>query len=197
MEINQALDHYTFFPLVAERWNDFEALFGPRGACAGCWCMWWKLSRKDFTANQGEGNRKAISEMVHGGQIPGILAYHGDTPVGWIAIEPRENYRALEHSRVLKRPDPIQVWSITCFFIHKHYRNRGLMSALIEAAIKYAANQGAINIEAYPIDPLEEKVSNLSIFTGHASTFRAAGFVEVARNSPKRPIMRYTIRNKD
>ena len=46
----------TFQPLVPERLPDLERLFGPRGACAGCWCMWWKTTRKEFEAGKGEGN---------------------------------------------------------------------------------------------------------------------------------------------
>ncbi len=84
------------FPLTPARWADFEQLFGPRGACAGCWCMYWKLPRKVFTANQGEKNRLAQQEIVASGQTPGLLAYADGIPAGWIAVEPRENYPVFE-----------------------------------------------------------------------------------------------------
>ena len=31
---------FEFHPLTKDRWIDFEALFGARGAYGGCWCMW-------------------------------------------------------------------------------------------------------------------------------------------------------------
>lgn len=70
----------TFHPLIPERWGDFEALFGPKGACAGCWCMWWRLANKDFEACKGEGNRQAMKALVETGTVPGILAYLDGTP---------------------------------------------------------------------------------------------------------------------
>jgi hypothetical protein len=62
-------------PLTPERWPDFERLFGPNGACAGCWCMWWRLPRKAFDAGAGEGNRTAFRAIVETGPRPGLLAY--------------------------------------------------------------------------------------------------------------------------
>ena len=70
---------FEVHPLTANRWQDFEWLFGPRGACAGCWCMFWKLPRKEFDAGKYETNRKAQKGIVEGGQIPGLIAYNNDS----------------------------------------------------------------------------------------------------------------------
>ena len=96
---------YRFYPLTPERWSDFEKLFGPRGACAGCWCMWWKQSAKEFSRNSGEKNKKLLKKRIDKGEIPGILAYHNGRPIGWVAVEPREAYPRLERSRMLKKVD--------------------------------------------------------------------------------------------
>ena len=62
-------------PLTSRRWPDFENLFGPNGACGGCWCMWWRIKRSQYDQQKGEGNRLAMRAIVDAGQVPGLLAY--------------------------------------------------------------------------------------------------------------------------
>ena len=122
---------------------------------------------------------------------PGILAYADDEPVSWVSIGPREGFPALERSRLFKRVDDRPVWSIVCFFIAKPYRRQGLMVALLQGAVAYAASQGTRIVEGYPVDPGDERVDGGSSgFVGLASAFRKAGFVEVAHPGPRRAIMR-------
>ena len=131
-----------FEPLTSEYWGDFENLFGARGACAGCWCMWWRLKRTEWTRNKGEGNRLAMKALVESGRSLGILAYDGELAVGWCAVEPRENYPVLENSRTLKRVDDRNVWSVTCFFVRKEYRKKGVSIALLKAAARHVREHG-------------------------------------------------------
>lgn len=187
----------VFHPLTPERWGDFEILFGPRGATGGCWCMFWKLKRSTFDAQKYEGNRQNMQMIVEDGTIPGILAYAGDIPIGWCAVEPRENYSSLNRSRVLKAVDETSVWSITCFFVAKGYRRKGVMQALLEAAVAYVAQQGGRVVEGYPVEPKKEEVPAVFAWTGFADTFRKVGFVEVERRSETRPIMRLQLQATD
>lgn len=181
---------FTFHPVTSERWQDFETLFGKNGACAGCWCMWWRESRSEFSRMGGKGNRQGMRQIIESGQVPGILAYDRDLPAGWCSIAPRVQFPSLDRSWVLKRVDEKPVWSIVCFFIARPYRRRGMTSVLIGAALNYAHQNGAQIIEAYPVDK-PASFSALQDFTGVATTFQRAGFVEVARRSPTRPLMRY------
>jgi GNAT superfamily N-acetyltransferase len=183
----------TFHPVTPNAWKDFEKLFGPNGACAGCWCMWWRLSRAEFSKRHYAGNKRAMKKIIATGQEPGILAYAGDEPVGWCAVAPREAYPSLERSAVLQRIDDQPVWSITCFYVARGYRKRGVARQLLEAAVKFAAKRGAKIVEGYPVDSGNQKKNPISIFTGLATTFAQSGFAEVARRSPGRPIMRYLI----
>lgn len=178
-------------PLTLERWADLEALFGPKGACAGCWCMWFRESRAEWERNKGEGNRLAMRALVESGVVPGLLAYRAATPVGWVSVGPRAGYPTLENGKVLARVDDAPVWSLVCFFVDKRYRKQGVTEFLLRAAIDHARARGASVLEAYPYDPKADKVSSMSAFMGMASTFRRLGFVEVARRSETRPIMRY------
>jgi GNAT superfamily N-acetyltransferase len=134
--------HLSFRPLTPDLWADFEHLFGPRGACGGCWCMFWKLRGKAFEENTGEPARQMQKSAVESGIVPGLLVFDGDEPVGWIAIEPRSAYPKLAHSRILKPVDDADVWSVTCFFVTKQARRRGLTVELLKAAIDYVREQG-------------------------------------------------------
>ncbi|MDD5503456.1 MAG: GNAT family N-acetyltransferase [Candidatus Thermoplasmatota archaeon] len=165
-------------------------MFGKNGACEGCWCMWWRIPYSQFIRQKNEMNRKAIKEIVDSGKVPGILAYFDGAPVGWCAIAPREEYLRLERSRILKRVDEKPVWSVTCFFVAKEFRCKGLTSELLKAAVKYAGGRGAKIVEGYPTDLKKEELPDAFVYTGLASAFVKAGFREVARRSEKRPIMR-------
>ena len=177
-------------PLTPDRWPDLERLFGPKGAVAGCWCMWWRLKRRDWDAGKPDGNRSAFRARVERGPPPGLLAYSGETAVGWCQVTPRAELPTLNRSRALVPVDDAPVWSLSCFYIKAGWRRRGVMTALIAAAVELARQAGAPALEAYPWDTREAK-SSTTVYTGLAASFRKAGFVEVARRQPHRPMLRY------
>jgi GNAT superfamily N-acetyltransferase len=184
-----------FYPLTAERWEDLEELFGERGASGGCWCMWWRLKRSEFERQKGEGNRLALKRIVDSGEIPGILAYDAELyqPAGWCSVAPREHFPVLERSRVLKRIDDKQVWSIVCLFVGKPFRHKGVTVGLLNAAVRYVRESGGKIVEGYPVEPRKDQMPDVFAWTGLASSFRKAGFSEQLRRSETRPIMRYEI----
>lgn len=182
-----------FHPLTPDRWPDLETLFGKRGACGGCWCMWWKLTRAEFTRQAGEGNRTAFKSIVDAGETPGILAYADGQPAGWCAFAPREAYPTLDRSRTLKRVDDEPVWSVTCFYVAKPFRRQGLTVRLLKAIIDYVRQRGGRVIEGYPVEPGQGRMPDVFAYTGLVSAFRNAGFTEVLRRSETRPIMRFLI----
>ncbi len=182
-----------FLPLTKISWPDFETLFGARGACGGCWCMWWRLARKEFEAQQGDGNRDAMKQIVAAGQVPGILGYHDDEPVAWCSVAPRDEYASLNRSRILKPVDDAVVWSLVCMFIHKSQRGRGATAEVIAAAIEYVRGQGGAIVEAYPSVPRSDKVPPYSSFMGFPDMFAKAGFAEVAAPSAAKRVMRHVI----
>jgi GNAT superfamily N-acetyltransferase len=184
----------VFAPLTPERWPDLEALFGPRGACAGCWDMWWRLPRAEFDRLKGEGNKHAFRALVAADVVPGVLAYVGEQRAGWCAIQPRAAYPALERSRALRPVDDQPVWPVTCFFVDRAHRRQGLAVALLRAATAYAVSQGATIVEGYPSIPKSPAMPDVFAWHGTLSTFTRAGFAEVARPSASRAIVRYMAR---
>jgi len=185
------LPSLKFHSVTPERWRDLETLFGERGACAGCWCMWWRLRRSEWQRQRGQGNKRALKRIVESGEEPGVLAYAGGEPVGWCAVAPREAYAALARSRVLKPVDANPVWAIVCFFVARPFRRRGLTVRLLKAAVRHTRERGARIVEGYPVEPKKGSMPDAWAYTGLASAFVKAGFVEVLRRSETRPIMRY------
>jgi len=194
MKKRQTIDlKLEFHPVTPERWSDFETLFGAKGACGGCWCMLWRLTRKEFERQKGAANRQSMKTIVESGEIPGLLAYSEKQPVAWCSVAPRQRFPALERSRVLKKIDDEPVWSISCFFIHKDFRKKGLSVRILGAVITYVKKQGGKIVEGYPVEPKKGKTADVFAWTGLASFFKKAGFAECARRSETRPIMRFHI----
>ena len=181
-------------PVTSEQWPDLETLFGANGACAGCWCMWWRLKRSVWQKQKGAGNRNALKKLTASQSGPGIIAYVDGKPAGWVSFGPRTEFPVLDNSRLFKRIDTEPVWSIVCFFIARPYRRSGLSRKLIDAAIRHSKRKGAHWLEAYPVDPKKDRMPELFAFTGFASAFRQAGFHEVIRRSETRPMMRLKLK---
>lgn len=176
-------------PLTPERWSDLEQLFGPRGAYGGCWCMWNRLSNREFEAASGDEKREMLRAIV-ADRVPGLLAYQDGSPVGWVSLGPREEFGRIQRSRVTKPVDDVPVWSIVCFVIDKHHRGTGVGTALLNAATEYAREHGAVAIEGYPVEPRNDRLPDIYAWMGLASMFEAAGFIEIARRSETRPLYR-------
>ena len=185
-------------PLEEDRWNDLVKLFAKAGADGGCWCMYWRLTQKEYTSGDRDQRKRLLKSLVEKGKPVGLLAYHDETPVGWCGLGPRESFKRLERSRYLKRVDDKPVWSIVCFFIKRKHRRHGVASALIKSAIEYATEQGVPALESYPILEWGPKVTYGNAYTGTVEMFETAGFhqVEVTKarsGGQPRVIMRHDL----
>ncbi len=189
------MTNYTVRPLTPDLWPQLEELFGSVGACAGCWCMYWRIGSA-YTKRPRDENRKAFRALVKKGPPPGLLVFEGELPVGWAQVTPRNALPGLDRARFTKRVDDTPVWSLSCFCVRKGYRGRGVSKALIDAAIAYAKKQKAPALEAYPMKTAGEKRSNSGMYTGSASSFAKAGFKTVAEPAAHRPIMRLDLKVK-
>ncbi len=179
-----------FEPLRSANWKQYELLMGEKGGCGNCWCMFFRLPYKEFQANKPDGNKKLMKGLVNRGKPVGLIASLGKEPVGWIALAPREDYLKLENSRAFKRIDEQPVWSITCFFIRKDYRRRGLSRQLIKGAVAFARKKKIRILEAYPAIPYAEKVPHPFLWVGVLSAFEKNGFTVVQRNGKSRAMVR-------
>ena len=178
----------TIRPLTPDLWPALEDLFGKLGACGGCWCMYWRVgpSYRGRTAD----NKTAFEQVVRQGPPPGLLAFAGDLAVGWCQVTPRGALPWIDKVWRVARVDDAPVWSLSCLYVRKGWRRRGVTFALIAAALQAARDGGAPALEAYPFD---RAFSPSATGTGFASTFTRAGFRVVARHAAPRPIMRHDL----
>lgn len=165
----------VILPLTPERWPDIERLFGSRGACAGCWCQYWRQRGPEWKQRSSEGNRLAFRRQVEQGPPPGLIGYADGEPVAWCQLGPRQAY-----ARVLAAPskqpvDTRPTWLLTCFFVTREQRGRGWMRRLIEAAVVHAREAGAECLEAWPVAG-DKPVAATFAYVGHAPTLESCGF---------------------
>jgi ribosomal protein S18 acetylase RimI-like enzyme len=133
------------------------------------------------------------SALVDAQRPPGLIGYHGKMPVGWVSIGPHEEYAKLKRSPVMKPVDQQSVWSIICFVVPSAYRGQGIAEALLEGAVEYAKKRRATWVEAYPVDK-QGRSSDDAMWFGQKSMYDRAGFKEVVRRKPHRPIVRLRLR---
>lgn len=177
-------------PARADRWADVEALLGQRGSVSGCWCMFFRQSPRERRTEWGEGNRRGLKGLVDSGAEPGLVAYRHGEPVGWCSVAPRDQYQRLGRSAVTRAVDDAAVWSLVCLYVDRRYRGAGISRELVRAAVAYARSRGAALLEAYPVDESLGPVPADAAYHGLAGVLAGEGFVEVARRTPKRPVMR-------
>jgi GNAT superfamily N-acetyltransferase len=186
-------------PATPDRWSDIVTVFGRRGEDPSwCWCRLF-LGPASSEADASEptvSNRDALYREVALASIaPGLLAYVDDQPVGWTRVGPRSDFPRVSANRALTRvltEDP-GVWWVTCFAVDQRHRRAGIGLRLLQAAVEFAREHGAAAVEGHPVDVAAlraARVGGSAVFTGTVAMFSAAGFTEVARTHPARPLMR-------
>ncbi len=183
IRVLQGDDALTFHAVDHAHLRDFFALFESPGAPKFCWCMVWRAKSSALRNMDNAARKSAITQCVQH-EIPvGILAYLHGKAIAWCSIAPRETYRNLGGLPVQAGEN---VWSLVCFFIKRDYRGLGLSDALLRAAVRYARDQGATAVEAYPVDSDAPSYR----FMGFVPLFVRAGFIEQGRVGTRRHVMR-------
>jgi GNAT superfamily N-acetyltransferase len=186
-------------PATADRWSDLVRVFGRRGEDPSwCWCQLFLRSRTQESSASGPGpsNRDALrQEITSAATPPGLIAYVGTRPVGWTRVGPRSGFPGVIGNRALAKvlPEDGGAWWVACFAVDSGHRRSGVGSALLKAAVDFARDYGATAVEGHPVDVAglsAVRVGGSAIYTGTMAMFSAAGFVEVARTYPTRPVMR-------
>lgn len=182
----------TCRPFESTDWPAIEELFGPNGACGGCWCMWWRVPRggKLWVAAKGLKNRAAFRDLVKNGAVHGIVAFVGDKPVGWCCLGPRSSFPRMERVRALKREWSERTWSIVCFYVPRAWQRRGVATRLLEAATSRAFEMGAGEVEGYPVVAAAPNANLPPAFawTGVPALFERMGFCELAEQTGRRRV---------
>lgn len=181
---------FTFRPVTPETWPDFAQLFESRGGPKTCWCTAWRqVAPCPGAPRPAEAKKAEMARRVAEGQPIGLLAYLDAQPVAWCSIAPRASYRPTL-SDVQPGDAEENIWSLVCFFIARPFRGQGLFAQMLAAAERHAAQNGATQIEAYPVDPDSPSYR----FGGFVPAFEAAGFVPLGRKGERRHILRKPVK---
>lgn len=196
------MSQLEILPLTSDRLPDLAALFGQGGDPKWCWCASFRLRSAEFRESNPDLNRRVLEDAMtmtaNAGRAPGLIAYRGADPIGWVSLGPRDDFERLRHSRLLAPVDEEQVWSIVCFVVSRRARGAGVASALLEAAVDYARSHGAKTLEGYPVETEGNRIPSANVYMGTSTMFERAGFAVVERrrankHSVTRPIVRMTL----
>jgi ribosomal protein S18 acetylase RimI-like enzyme len=185
-------------PLTPQRWNDLVALFNGRGGSQvrSCWCMFYRRSgRTEVPAGltYAQHNERSLKALVDGGRVTGLIGYRDGRPIAWVSLGPRSDYAKLARSPVMKAVDDKPVWSIVCFYTALAARGERVAEAMLAHAADYARANGATLLEAYPVDK-PARGRDDGMWFGAKRMYDRAGYREVARRKPERPIVRKTLK---
>jgi GNAT superfamily N-acetyltransferase len=169
-------------PVTTANWRDLEALFEGKGGPKYCWCMAWRPLEQRTTADNA-ARKRALHERAERGVPIGLVGYLDGEPVAWCSVAPRETFVRLSEAQ---DEAEIGAWSLTCFFVRRDHRKRGLSAKLLEAAIALARSRGAKILEAYPVQPDSPSYR----FMGFVELFERRGFRHTGTAGSRRHVMR-------
>ncbi len=191
----------SIIPANQASWADLQAVFGTADYPGMCYCQHYKTRDCHWSSLSGEERHRRLREQTRcdnprARTTSGLVAYLGQEPVGWVAVEPRTAYPRLPKVRTVwsgRQEDKTDdgVWAVTCFVTRKGYRKRGITYALAAATVGFARDQGARALEAYPmITSPGKEITWGELHVGSRQVFADAGFTEVSHPSPRRVVMR-------
>lgn len=181
-------------PVTPDRWRDLETLFQEASATRNCWCMWWRIAGNTWRDTTRASRKSDFARLVEMGPPPGLLAYDGKTPAGWVQITPRTDiprFNAARTGKPANGADLATTWALSCFYIARAFRGQGLMAELARAACDWAQQHGASCVEAAALNH-DKPLQWSDGYTGLINPLASAGFAQVEQRGTRRSLMRWT-----
>ena len=188
------MSEYTIRPLGPETWDAFAALAAKHnGVWGGCWCTWFHTfyAEKGHTA---EGNRVLKERLVNEGRAHAALVFDGDAAVAWCEYGSPDELPNINHRKEYEAGlDELPTYRLTCFFVDRDYRRKGVAAVALRGALDLIAQAGGGLVETYPQDTPGKKTSASHLYNGTRSLFEQAGFSYERPVGKNHCVMRKTV----
>ena len=171
------MPEFRVAPLELSTWPAFAALVERHnGVWGGCWCVEFHPDGKARGAH-----RRALKEQkVRDGTTHAALVFDGERCIGWCQFGAPAELPRIKHLRVYTAGlETLPDWRITCFFVDRDYRGRGVASLALEGALKLISRLGGGKVESYPEDVENRKVSDSFLHNSRLAMFERQGFSRV------------------
>lgn len=179
-------------PLTSDTWDAFARMMERHnGVFGGCWCTYFHTfsSEKTYSA---EGNRSLKQRLVEEGRAHAALVFDGEEAVAWCEYGTPEELPNIYHRKQYEADlDITPDYRITCIFVDKKYRRRGLSAIALRGALDLIDESGGGVVEGYPHDTQGKKQSVL--YNGSRALFERAGFDYIRPKGMKNCVMRTRI----
>jgi GNAT superfamily N-acetyltransferase len=165
-------------PLDGTTWPDFARLVEKHdGVWGGCWCMSFHLDQRGFANRTVSQNKSEKERRVRKGRAHAALVYDGSVAVGWCQFGPTEELPRIKNKRAyLDGLNDLPDWRITCFFVDRDYRRKGVASFALKGALREISRLGGGSVESYPEEAEGRPVSSSFLHNGTVSMFEREGF---------------------
>jgi GNAT superfamily N-acetyltransferase len=184
--------------LSPKTWSDFEKLAPKQGSC---WCTYYQRAKPLRTGGDRQKadrlNHSYKETLVMQGKSHAILVYDGERPVGWCQYGAKEELPRIDAGRGYRKVEPLtskkKLWRITCFFVDREYRGKGVARTGLKRALESIQKQGGGIVEAYPVVSKKMGAVPEWLWFGTPGMFRKAGFKPVAPLGTSLQLMRRTL----
>lgn len=156
----------------------------------GCWCIWFHPS----CADKALGNRAYKEQLVRAGRAHAALVFDGDSAVAWCEYGSPEELPNIYHRKQYNAEQTtVPDWRITCFFVDRDYRRKGMAARALAGALELIAKTGGGVVEAYPHDLQGKTMSGSFLYNGTRTLFEKAGFTYDRAKGQRNCVMRKTV----
>jgi GNAT superfamily N-acetyltransferase len=189
---------FTTRPLNADTWPDFARLVEAHdGVWGGCWCMGFHPEgvgrHKTPEQNRAEKHARVCSGGAHA-----ALVFDRDACIGWCQFGAPDELPRIKNRKAyldgLAGPDDLPDWRITCFFVDKSYRHKGVAAAALKGALQEIARLGGGIVESSPEDVAGRKVSNSFLHNATVAMFERQGFTRARQLGKNNWLVTKTVR---
>ncbi|HXQ15256.1 MAG TPA: GNAT family N-acetyltransferase [Caulobacteraceae bacterium] len=178
---------YTVKPLDSFTWHDFARLAERHnGVWGGCWCMGFHAKGPGWGVSAAM-NRSEKEQLVAERRAHAALVFAGRECVGWCQFGPTAELPRIKSLKAYEAglsvlPD----WRITCFFVSRRHRGKGVAAAALDGAIAEIARHGGGTVESYPDDVEDAKLARGFGHNATVAMFERRGFVRQRRIAKNR-----------